>query len=148
MCWCGSPSSPLPSPPSNRVRITFPRCVQGRLLASGQTGENADVCVWDFASRKLLYRFSEHDFGIVSLSFSDDEVGCSGVIVIQLTLCSPHTCVFCIIQRLLVSVGDVSDKKMFVWDVATYVSFVAGCYVASPLTHSFSLCVCVCVTVA
>jgi len=73
---------------------------QGRLLASGQYGENADVCVWDYQNKKLLYRFSEHDFGIAALSFSDDE-------------------------RLLVSVGDVRDKKMFVWDLAT------GCINAS-----------------
>lgn len=67
---------------------------QGRLLASGQFGENADVCVWDYESKKLLYRLSEHDFGIVDLAFSDDE-------------------------RLLASVGDVADKKIFVWDMAT-----------------------------
>lgn len=66
----------------------------GRFLASGQYGENADVVVWDFAKKKLLYRFSEHDHGIAAIAFSDDE-------------------------RLLVSVGDATDKKMFVWDIAT-----------------------------
>ena len=36
----------------------------GRLIASGQAGENADVLVWDTASRQILYRLSEHDYGI------------------------------------------------------------------------------------
>ena len=29
---------------------------QGRFLATGQYGENADVVVWDYASKKELYR--------------------------------------------------------------------------------------------
>jgi WD40 repeat protein len=33
----------------------------GRLVASGQQGYNADVYVWDFESRSMMYRFSEHD---------------------------------------------------------------------------------------
>ncbi len=47
---------------------------QGKLIASGQIGENADVCVWDFASRKLIYRLNEHDSGVSSVSFTDDDV--------------------------------------------------------------------------
>lgn len=66
----------------------------GRYLASGQYGENADVVVWDYENKKLLYRLCEHDFGIQDIAFSDDE-------------------------RLLATVGDVRDKKMFVWDLAT-----------------------------
>jgi len=67
----------------------------GRYLASGQYGENADVLVWDFHSKKLLYRFAEHDFGIQCLAFSDDEM-------------------------LLSTVGDgMEDKRMFIWDLRT-----------------------------
>jgi WD40 repeat protein len=67
----------------------------GRYLASGQYGENADVLVWDFESKKLLYRFAEHDFGIQCLAFSDDEM-------------------------LLSTVGDgMEDKRMFIWDLRT-----------------------------
>eukprot|EP00164_Ancoracysta_twista_P003295 GFYU01004401.1.p1 GENE.GFYU01004401.1~~GFYU01004401.1.p1 ORF type:complete len:617 (-),score=197.08 GFYU01004401.1:136-1986(-) len=64
----------------------------GRLLASGQVGENSDVVVWDFETRKPLYRLSEHDHKIQDVAFSSDE-------------------------RLLASVGDEWDKKMFVWDM-------------------------------
>ena len=32
----------------------------GRYFASGQNGENSDVLVWDFESKKMLYRLSEH----------------------------------------------------------------------------------------
>lgn len=64
------------------------------LLASGQVGHNADVVVWDFKSRKELFRFSEHVHGIASIDFSDDE-------------------------RFLVTVGDAQDKKMFIWDLKT-----------------------------
>jgi WD40 repeat protein len=66
----------------------------GRLIATGQTGKNADVIVWDFEQKSLIVRFSEHDHGIMSLGFSDDE-------------------------RLLVTVGVQDDKKMFVWDLQT-----------------------------
>lgn len=31
-------------------------CAQGRFLATGQYGENADVVVWDYATKKELYR--------------------------------------------------------------------------------------------
>lgn len=37
-----------------RVRIGM---VQGRLLASGQSGDNADAIVWDFETREILYRY-------------------------------------------------------------------------------------------
>lgn len=66
----------------------------GRLLASGQIGDNSDVCVWDVTKKNLLYRLSEHYHGISCLAFSDDE-------------------------RFLVTVGDAVDKKMFVWDLQT-----------------------------
>ena len=68
--------------------------LNGTFIASGQKGYNADVLVWDFASRKLKYQFSEHDYEIRCLDFSSDE-------------------------RLLCSCGNPADNKMFVWDCYT-----------------------------
>ncbi|KAF0720692.1 Aste57867_117 [Aphanomyces stellatus] len=66
----------------------------GRYLASGQAGSNADVLLWDYTSRQLLFRLSEHDFGINAVAFSHDE-------------------------QLLVSVGTERDGRIFIWDVAS-----------------------------
>ncbi|KAL0589702.1 hypothetical protein ABG067_002251 [Albugo candida] len=66
----------------------------GRFLASGAKGSSADVLVWDFMKQKLLYRLCEHDFGVAALAFSDDD-------------------------RLLCSVGNEEDARLFVWDVWT-----------------------------
>ena len=66
----------------------------GRLVASGQVGPNADVCIWDAGSGALIHRLSEHDHGIAAVAFSPDE-------------------------RLLVSVGYAQDEKVFVWDTRT-----------------------------
>ena len=65
----------------------------GRYFASGQGGNNSDVIVWDFESRKMLFRLSEHDHGVKCLAFSDDEI-------------------------LLCTVGIDSDNKMIVWDLS------------------------------
>jgi WD40 repeat protein len=46
----------------------------GRLIASGQVGENCDVIVWDFERKELVWRLQEHFHGISCLAFSDDEV--------------------------------------------------------------------------
>jgi len=69
----------------------------GRYLASGERGKNADVLVWDFQTKRLVYRFSEHDDVITALAFSDDE-------------------------KLLASVGGDplgGNGQMFVWDMQT-----------------------------
>ena len=66
----------------------------GRLMATGQNGINADVCVWDLHTGELLHRLSEHDEGVATLAFSPDE-------------------------RLLVSCGVAADKKIFLWDTET-----------------------------
>ena len=66
----------------------------GRYIASGQRGEHADVIVWDFEEKRLLYRMQSHDHGIACVSFSHDE-------------------------KLLLSVGVVADNRLFVWDMAT-----------------------------
>eukprot|EP00968_Pinguiococcus_pyrenoidosus_P005365 scaffold343_cov245-Pinguiococcus_pyrenoidosus.AAC.33 len=64
----------------------------GTWIASGQHGENSDVAVWSFASRKLVYRLEEHDYGIASLAFSDDE-------------------------KLLCTCGIAEDGKIILWDL-------------------------------
>ena len=66
----------------------------GRFIASGQRGDNADVIVWDFEEKRLLYRMQSHDHGIACVSFSHDE-------------------------KLLLSVGVTADNRLFVWDMAT-----------------------------
>lgn len=67
----------------------------GRLLASGERGKRADVLIWEYASKRLLFRLSEHDAGIAALAFSDDE-------------------------RLLCSIGLPEDgPRLYIWDVHT-----------------------------
>ena len=66
----------------------------GRYIASGERGRDADVVVWDFETKEMLYRLSEHDHGVAGLAFSHDE-------------------------RLLATVGCSDDKRLFVWDLKT-----------------------------
>ena len=40
----------------------------GRYVASGQYGDNSDAIVWDYDSKKLLYRMSDHDHGVACLA--------------------------------------------------------------------------------
>jgi WD40 repeat protein len=63
----------------------------GRYFATGEVGSSSDVIVWDFATRSLLFRLSEHDNGITTVAFSDDEL-------------------------LLCTVGN--DNKLIVWDLS------------------------------
>jgi WD40 repeat protein len=79
----------------------------GRLLASGQKGNNSDVLVWDYAGGKVLYKLSEHDHEVAVVRFSHDD-------------------------RLLYSCGNFLDKKMFVWDTKTG-NIVASCAMADSL---------------
>lgn len=65
----------------------------GKLVASGQKGENANVYVWDFESTKLLYSFEEHDSGLQCLEFSEDE-------------------------KFLATVGNNDDHKLMLWDMS------------------------------
>ena len=65
----------------------------GGLVASGQTGANADVCVWDFEARALLFRCPEHDHGVACVAFSHDD-------------------------KLLCSCGVGADGKVLVWDMS------------------------------
>lgn len=66
----------------------------GRLLASGERGKRADVLIWDYASKRMLFRLSEHDAGIAAIAFSDDE-------------------------RLLCTIGSPEDGRLYIWDVYT-----------------------------
>ena len=66
----------------------------GNLIASGQQGTNSDVIIWDYASRQIKFRFSEHDHGVNTVAFSHDE-------------------------RLLITIGCKDDSKMIVWDLTT-----------------------------
>lgn len=66
----------------------------GRMAASGQQGQNADVIVWDLTSRQKRICFQEQDHGIDCLCFSFDD-------------------------RFLYSAGDAIDARVFVYDVST-----------------------------
>ncbi len=66
----------------------------GKLIVSGQFGANADVCIWNFETKQLIYRLAEHEQGVTQVSFSDDE-------------------------KLVVSLGDVADRRMLIWDLST-----------------------------
>ncbi|TMW68430.1 hypothetical protein Poli38472_005898 [Pythium oligandrum] len=66
----------------------------GRLIATGERGRRADVLVWDYSTKKTIYRLTEHDFGIAALAFSDDE-------------------------RLLCTIGIPEDGRLYIWDLFT-----------------------------
>lgn len=65
----------------------------GRFIASGQKGENADIYVWDYQSRQVIYRFEEHDHMIQGLAFSQDE-------------------------KMLASLGNNEDGNLILWDMS------------------------------
>ena len=73
----------------------------GRLVASGQRGENANVYVWDYDTTKMLYSFEEHDSGLECVAFSDDE-------------------------KFLATVGNTDDHKMILWDMSNGM-IIASC---------------------
>ena len=84
---------------------------KGKLVASGQKGDNADVLVWNFDTGKLLYKLSEHDYEVTTLDFSHDD-------------------------RLLISCGNQLDGKLFIWDmltgcIVTTTAVVPGIYPSS-----------------
>ena len=63
------------------------------MLASGQKGDNADIVLWDFASKRAMFRLSEHDYEVSHLAFSHDD-------------------------SLLISAGNSLDGKFFVWNTS------------------------------
>lgn len=64
------------------------------VIASAQPGKESDVLVWDNTSRRMMYRLSEHDFGIAAMGFSHD-------------------------GRLLATFGVPEDGKVYIWDLNT-----------------------------
>lgn len=66
----------------------------GKYIASGQLGDDADIFVWDFESKKLVHKLCQHEHGISTMAFTAD-------------------------GRLLLTVGDFFDRKLFVWDMAS-----------------------------
>ena len=42
----------------------------GGLIASGQSGDNSDILLWDYESKKAIFRLSEHDYAVGCLEFS------------------------------------------------------------------------------
>lgn len=45
----------------------------GRLIATGQRGNNSDILVWEYATGKVIYKLSEHDHEVSALKFSHDD---------------------------------------------------------------------------
>ena len=45
----------------------------GALIASGQRGDNSDILIWDYETKKAIFRLSEHDNGVQCLEFSHDD---------------------------------------------------------------------------
>jgi len=89
----------------------------GKLLASGQKGDNADILVWSFDQGKLMYKLSEHDHEISTVDFSHDD-------------------------RLLISCGSQLDGKLFIWDmttgcIVTTTALVPGIYPTSVTCAKF-----------
>ncbi|TNJ29506.1 WD40 repeat protein [Giardia muris] len=41
-------------------------------LISAEEGDDSDVCLWDLEEESLKFRFSEHDFGVASATYSAD----------------------------------------------------------------------------
>lgn len=84
----------------------------GHLIASGQKGDNSDIVLWDFASKRAIFRLSEHDYEVSHLDFSHDD-------------------------RLLLSVGSQLDGKLFIWDttngfIVSKVQLVPTIYTEAP----------------
>lgn len=65
----------------------------GNLIASGQMGENADIFVYHYGRKGVLYRFEEHDHGLQALAFSEDE-------------------------KILASIGTAEDGNLLLWDMS------------------------------
>jgi len=93
-------------------------CVQvsksGKYVASGQVthmGFQADICVFDFESRKLVHRMMLHKVKVQALAFSADE-------------------------KYLASIGGQDDNTLVVWDLSTGRPLCGG-----PASNELSLCI-------
>lgn len=65
---------------------------KGRMIASGESGRDADVIVWNYEKKDLLFKLSEHNGTITAIAFSRDE-------------------------RLLATSAE--DDRLIIWDMAT-----------------------------
>lgn len=65
---------------------------KGRMIATGENGVNSDVIVWKYQTKSELFRFSEHDGGVLCVGFSQDE-------------------------RLLATYGE--EGRLIIWDMAS-----------------------------
>ena len=63
-------------------------------FASGHSGTNSDVIVWDANENKQIFRLQEHDYGVAHVAFEAEE-------------------------RFLFTIGVVTDAKFVVWDLQT-----------------------------
>jgi len=63
----------------------------GHMCATGQKGQNADVCLWSLQEKRLIFKFEEQDHKIDCLCFSHDD-------------------------RLLIVCSDEVDARMMVYD--------------------------------
>lgn len=86
----------------------------GKYVASGQSthmGFQADICVFDFETRKLVHRMLLHKVKVQALAFSADE-------------------------QYLASVGGQDDNTLVVWDLETGRPLCGG-----PAATDLSLCI-------
>ena len=65
----------------------------GRYVASAQSGEEANVYVWDYVTEEVLYTLEEHDNCVEAVAFSHDE-------------------------RILATLGGQGDCKLILWDMS------------------------------
>jgi WD40 repeat protein len=66
----------------------------GALIASGQQGDESNVFVWDFETRKRIFCIEEHDGAVQAVAFSHDE-------------------------KILATAGNSEDRKLYTWDMST-----------------------------
>lgn len=72
--------------------------------------------IWDYETKRAIFRLSEHDNAVQCLEFTHDD-------------------------RILISVGSSHDGKMFLWDTAT--GYIISSKVVSPtLTAESPVAVC------
>jgi WD40 repeat protein len=63
------------------------------LFFIGQRGDNSDIVIWDFNSKRAIFRLSEHDYEVSHIAFSHDD-------------------------KLLISAGNSLDGKLFIWNAS------------------------------